>query len=193
MGGLPWVAPVLLLASLACPTAPAAPNPPVPDKASPPRAGDAVLVEFLLEMPGDDPDGFRIQEDGSWWSYTDRLATVDNVTGKILLHEGHPQWAREAFSLTPEDVEGLRALIRSSGVLVLPSEAPLHLKTEDPGALVRWTFAPDGQAKRVRFHPDLDPMAPALKAVSDRVDSLMDQARRRYLESRGIAPGPKGR
>jgi hypothetical protein len=119
------------------------------------------------------------------------VAAIDPSTGRLMLHEARRQWLPEQPRLTPDEVRRLQAAIRDSGVLALPSAAPIHGGDEDVGAEVRWSFPTEGRVKRVRFHPDVDPVAPAMRKVGDLVDDLLAGARKRWLDERGLGRPPR--
>ena len=136
-------------------------------------APDDVLVQQWVRTEQSDPFGRRVRADGTVEECSS--ATAELVDGEWRFGTQPLRW-REVARLDPQALEGLRATIRSLGVLDLPPaiepEGTLVAKAEQT-----WTVALDGRRHEVTYPGMGLEREPALAALDQALQVAVAQAR----------------
>lgn len=154
------------------------------------KAPEPVLVEFQTTSALAEPEGYRILQDGAWWSYASRFNVFDATARRVETRTGPRKWRMEEPRLTTVEVERLKAAIRSGKVLDLPPARPRASRVQD-GVTVQWIFSVDGKTHGVSWMPDVDPAPPAVKAIEELAEDLIFRAQQRWLKDHGLEHTPE--
>jgi hypothetical protein len=143
-----------------------------PGDADPEPPAD-VLVQQWVTAEQDEPFGRRVRADGTTEECSG--ATAELVDGEWRFGTQPLEW-RSVARLAEPALEGLRAVIRESGVLDLPE------RIEPSGTVVAkvsqtWTVAVDGRRHQVSFAGAGLDRAPALKRLDEALQLAIAQAR----------------
>jgi hypothetical protein len=128
-----------------------------------PEAPEPLLLERRIETR-DDAYVDRITADGRSW----KLSTVDArfEDGRWTFGSQEPDW-EQAGSLTPAQIDALRAAIAASGFFATPAE----LRPERRGSTEVWTAELDGRRHTTTLHGRGDDGVPELDALTAALDA----------------------
>jgi hypothetical protein len=131
-----------------------------------------LLVEQLVERPQSDPYAKRVHRDGAVHEYSSAVAGFED--GEWRFGTQPLEW-RPLVTLAPQAVAELEGLIRSEGVLDLPSEHRPR-GTSIGGSDVTWTVELDGRRREIRLLGVGPDAVPALAALDRALQLAVAQA-----------------
>lgn len=155
------------------------------------KAPEPVLVESWVTSALSGPEGWRILQDGAWWSFADRYNEFDAKARKVVERTGPRQWRQEEPRLTAAEAGRIQAAIRDLRVMELPAGPPPRSGRVMDGTTVRWTFSLEGRTHAVTWMPDVDVAPAAVKAVEELADELTFRAQQRWLKDHGLDHTPE--
>jgi len=153
------------------------------------KAPEPLLLEAWNESALGEPDGFRILQDGTWWTYGTTETVLDPATHKVVSRSGPRKWRREEPRLSEGDLARLKEAVRSAGVLGTSSSKRRGPGVVD-GARARWTFALGGRTTRFSWMTDMDPVPGAVNRLRHLADDLVFRAQQRWLRDHGLEHTP---
>jgi hypothetical protein len=128
-----------------------------------------VLIQRIINQRTAQPDGLRIWSDG----LLQRTAEDNPPPGSMdrLDKDRELKW-RVIAQLSPEQVEEIRATIRSSGFFELQPVLLINYCKEDPGTAI-WTVSLDGQTARVVVFDPRTRRSSAIDLLNQALDRIL--------------------
>lgn len=165
-----------------------------PERKEVPMSDDAgsFLVETRIESALGEADGFRVAQDGSWWTYGTVQTVFNPATKAVEFRDGPRQWRKEQARLSEGDLKRLKDALGAAGILGRTEGPPRRdpeVQVHD-GTTATWRFALGGRTGQATWMPDVDPMPAAVKTLQPLVDEMIFRAQQRWLNSLGLEHTP---